>query len=155
MTSKSIAQPHRDRKKYPLCVRNDFPDRFLQFASRGIRRRAFACAICVIFTSLPVDVSSGPPHSLSMGESSTNSHLIRTTVLSTWDAEMVLLLRLAIDKGVSKAIGLNAIEEEVSPLRHSSLDVRRGLSDSPIPDGRCLQQPLATGSRDKMPVESS
>ena len=47
-----------------------------------------------------------------------------------------LLLQLAIESGVRTAIGLNATEEEVSPLRMLGLDVRQGLTDSiPLPDG--------------------
>jgi SAM-dependent methyltransferase len=47
-----------------------------------------------------------------------------------------LLLQLAVESGVRTAIGLNATEEEVSPLRTLGLDVRQGLSDSiPLPDG--------------------
>jgi SAM-dependent methyltransferase len=47
-----------------------------------------------------------------------------------------LLLRLAVESGVKTAIGLNATEVEVSPLRALGLDVRQGLSDSiPLPDG--------------------
>lgn len=45
------------------------------------------------------------------------------------------LLRLAIGCGVRSAIGLNATEEEVKPLRALGLDVRLGRTDSiPLPD---------------------
>jgi SAM-dependent methyltransferase len=45
------------------------------------------------------------------------------------------LLRLAIDRGVRSAIGLNATEEEVTPLCAVGLDVRLGRTDSiPLPD---------------------
>jgi hypothetical protein len=47
-----------------------------------------------------------------------------------------LLLRLAMESGVGTAIGLNATEDEVRPLRALGLDVRQGLSHSiPLPDG--------------------
>jgi ubiquinone/menaquinone biosynthesis C-methylase UbiE len=45
------------------------------------------------------------------------------------------LLRLANANGVKSAIGLNATEEEVTPLRALGLDVRLGRTDSiPLPD---------------------
>jgi ubiquinone/menaquinone biosynthesis C-methylase UbiE len=48
-----------------------------------------------------------------------------------------LLLRMAMDSGVGSAIGLNATDEEVRPLRALRLDVRQGRTDSiPLPD-RC------------------
>ena len=47
-----------------------------------------------------------------------------------------LLLRLAMERGVRAAVGLNATEEEVKPLRAIGLDVRQGFTDSiPLPDG--------------------
>lgn len=47
-----------------------------------------------------------------------------------------LLLQLALESGVKTAIGLNATEEEVSPLVALGLDVRVGLTNSiPLPDG--------------------
>jgi ubiquinone/menaquinone biosynthesis C-methylase UbiE len=47
-----------------------------------------------------------------------------------------LLLRMAMDSGVRSAVGLNATDEEVRPLRALGLDVRQGRTDSiPLPDG--------------------
>jgi SAM-dependent methyltransferase len=46
------------------------------------------------------------------------------------------LLRLAVDSGVKAAVGLNATEEEVQPLRALGFNVVKGVSDSiPLPDG--------------------
>lgn len=46
------------------------------------------------------------------------------------------LLQAAKESGVITAIGLNAAEEEVGPVRALGLDVRQGLTDSiPLPDG--------------------
>jgi len=46
-----------------------------------------------------------------------------------------LLLRMAMDSGVKSAIGLNATDEEVRPVRALGLDVRQGRTDSiPLPD---------------------
>ena len=46
------------------------------------------------------------------------------------------LLQAARETGVRTAIGFNATEEEVAPVRALGLDVRRGLTDSiPLPDG--------------------
>ena len=46
-----------------------------------------------------------------------------------------LLLRMAMDSGVKSAIGLNATDEEVRPVRALGLDVRQGCADSiPLPD---------------------
>lgn len=46
-----------------------------------------------------------------------------------------LLLRWAIESGVNSAVGLNATEQEVEPLRALGLDVRQGRTDSiPLPD---------------------
>src|SRR5271169_2962555 len=47
------------------------------------------------------------------------------------------LLRLALQDGVSSAIGFNGTEEEAARVRASGLNVRQALSDSlPLPD-RC------------------
>lgn len=46
------------------------------------------------------------------------------------------LLKLALQSGVTAAIGLNSTKEEASGLRSIGLDVRQGLSDAvPLPDG--------------------
>ncbi len=46
------------------------------------------------------------------------------------------LLQAARESGVRTAIGFNATEDEVAPVRARGLDVRRGLTDSiPLPDG--------------------
>jgi SAM-dependent methyltransferase len=74
--------------------------------------------------------------SLLIGESSTNSHFGRKTVFVDIGCGDGLLLRLAMESGVGTAIGLNATEDEVRPLRALGLDVRQGLSHSiPLPDG--------------------
>jgi len=47
-----------------------------------------------------------------------------------------LLLQAARETRVRTAIGFNATEDEVSPVRALGLDVRQGLTDSiPLPDG--------------------
>lgn len=46
------------------------------------------------------------------------------------------LLQAAKEIGVRTAVGLNATEQEVAPVRALGLDVRQGLTDSiPLPDG--------------------
>jgi ubiquinone/menaquinone biosynthesis C-methylase UbiE len=47
-----------------------------------------------------------------------------------------ILLRLALAAGVKAAVGLNAGEEEVAPLRAQGLDARQAIAESiPLPNG--------------------